>query len=78
MPGPFTRFRPFDLKPGEQRGLLFTGVYAEPCRDRGTGSVDWESVPVKFRFLWRTETVDIPLPDRLAFVFRKEAACSSG
>lgn len=79
IPEPYTRFRPFDLKPGEQRGLIFTGVYAEPCRDRGTpgGSTIWYSIPVRFSFLWRTRTVDVPLPENVSFVFRKSSLCRS-
>jgi hypothetical protein len=77
MPEPYTRFRPFDLKPGQQRGLIFTGVYAEPCRARGTpgGSVVWYSIPLRFSFLWRTETVNVPLPENVSFVFRKTSLC---
>lgn len=77
MPPPYTRFRPFDLKPGEQRGIIFAGVYEEPCRDRGPGggSIDWESIPIRYGFLWRTKTVQVPLPERLAFVFRKSSLC---
>ena len=77
IPEPYTRFRPFDLKPGEQRGLIFAGAYGEPCRNRETGSIDWVSIPVRFSFLWRTATVQVPLPERLAFVFRKTPACRS-
>jgi hypothetical protein len=77
MPGPFTRFRPFDLKPGEQRGLVFTGVFDLPCRDRGPGGgSDFElSIPVRYRFLWHTATADIALPERLAVLFLKSSAC---
>lgn len=74
MPGPFTPFRPFDLRPGEQRGLMFTGVYHEPCPARG-GVIGWSGVPVRFRFLWRTTTVAVALPESLAFDFPKSSAC---
>jgi hypothetical protein len=78
IPEPFTRFRPFDLRPGEQRGIVFSGVYAEPCHSRGAGlSRGWGSIPVRFSFLWRTETVDVPFPEPLTFVFRKSSACRS-
>jgi hypothetical protein len=78
IPTPFTRFRPFDLKPGEQRGLIFAGVYHQPCRTRAAGlSIGWESVPVRFKFLWRTATVPVQLPENLAFVFRKSSLCPS-
>ena len=77
IPAPYRRFHPFDLRPGEQRGLIFSGVYDLPCRDRGPGggSDYLLSLPVRFRFLWRTETVQVPLPERLAVSFPKEAAC---
>jgi hypothetical protein len=76
IPGPFTRFHPFDLPPGGQRGLMFVGTYDDPCPERGLGlSMGWESIPVRFRFLWRTRTVEIPLPEQVTFVFRKSSLC---
>lgn len=76
IPHPYTPFHPFDLAPGQQRGLVFSGVYHEPCRNRApAGSVDWYSIPVRFGFLWRTTTVQIRLPETLAFVFRKGSRC---
>jgi hypothetical protein len=75
---PFEPFHPFDLSPGEQRGIVLSGVYSEPCRDRGSGaSIGWESIPIRYSFLWHTSTVQVPLPQTLAFVFRKSSACAT-
>jgi len=77
MPPPYTRFHPFDLEPGEQRGLIFSGVYDQPCRDRriGGGSDFLLAIPVRFSFLWRTSTAWVNLPERVAVFFPKETAC---
>jgi len=76
MPRPFTPFRPFDLKPGEQRGLIFSGHYDQPCSQRNfEGTTGWGSIPVRFSFLWRTTAVQVPLSDDLSFVYRKGDAC---
>jgi len=74
IPQPFTPFHPFDLKPGEERGIVLRGVYNEPCDIRGTGSINWQSIPVRYSFLWHTSTVQVPLPEPFAFVFRKDAS----
>ncbi len=58
---PYVPFHPFDLKPGQVRLLFIRGVYAH-CHDYGGGSgVVFDSFPVTFSFLWRTERVRIPL-----------------
>lgn len=72
--GPFTRFRPFDLEPGEQRGLMFSGIYDEPCPKQGAVSTNWDAVPIRFSFLWQTKTVQIPLPESVSFV-QKSSDC---
>lgn len=76
---PFVRFRPFELRPGEERLLVFSGVYREPCRERGPGGavVSWDAIPIRFTFLWRTTTVDVKLPQSLAFYFPKGTVCRS-
>jgi hypothetical protein len=72
--GPYVRFRPFDLKPGQERLLLFKGVFA--CRVRGvTPAVALTDFPVRFDFLWRKVTVDLSLPAELAIVFPKNLPC---
>jgi hypothetical protein len=58
---PYVPFRPFDLKPGQDRLLYFDGRYAN-CRDWGGGAaVEVAFFPVTFGFLWRRETVRLPL-----------------
>jgi hypothetical protein len=73
---PLVRFRPFDLKPGSIRWLVFKGVYActtgmGGSRRLGFGSVTRDAIPVRFSFLWRTATASIPLGDPLTITFHK-------
>ena len=69
---PLERFRPFDLKPGSFRWLVFKGVYACTTGMGGSGAgVTREAIQVRFRFLWRTGTAVIPLADPLTFSFPK-------
>ncbi|HJU36650.1 MAG TPA: hypothetical protein VJ716_04430 [Gaiellaceae bacterium] len=69
---PLERFRPFDLQPGETRWLVFKGVYAcTTGMGGGGGGVVREAIPVRFRFLWRTATVLIPLDEPLTITFPK-------
>jgi hypothetical protein len=77
IPGPFTPFHSFDLKPGEQRGLMFSGVFDLPCRDRGPGggSDFLLAIAVRYSFLWHTATTAVTLPERLAVFFPKRSAC---
>lgn len=71
----YLRFHPFDMKPGEVRVLELQGSYTN-CRGwvGRTGSegplVDF---PVRYRFLWRTATANIRLPEPLAFVYQKDS-----
>jgi hypothetical protein len=69
---PLERFHPFDLKPGQVRWLMFKGVYACTTGMSGGGGVIWESIGIRFKFLWRTATASIPLDDPLTIDFRKE------
>lgn len=32
--------------------------------------------PVRYRFLWRTVTAEVPFPEELAIVFKKTNNCS--
>ena len=69
---PLERFRPFDLHPGETRWLVLKGVYAcTTGMSGGGGGVIREAIPVRFSFLWRTETTFVPARDPLAITFRK-------
>lgn len=75
FPRPFRAFHPFDLKPGQVRVLELQGVYAH-CRNwRGQGSQLIADFPIRYRFLWRTATAEIPLPEPLAIVFPKGFRC---
>jgi hypothetical protein len=76
FPGPFRRFHAFDMKPGEVRVLELEGVYAN-CRewDGQSGAETLSAFPVRYRFLWRTATADIQLPEELAIVFPKGFRC---
>jgi hypothetical protein len=73
---PLERFRPFDMKPGSFRWLVFKGVFA--CTtgmgspDPGYVAVTREGFPVRFRFLWRTATASIPLGEPLEIDFSEE------
>lgn len=72
--GPYTRFRPFDLEPGQVRLLFFRGVLA--CRVNGANvGIGLTDFPVRFSFLWRTATVYIPLDEQLAIVFPSGFRC---
>lgn len=70
MPLPSGRFRPLDLKPGYTLALYLQGVYHARAGDCGPGSFSeiLYSFPVRFSFLWKTATTDIPLPENLAIV----------
>jgi len=70
MTRPYERFRPFDLKPHQIAFLVFKGVYA--CHTgAGAGlTMTYSDFPIRYKFLWRTATTAIPLPEDLAFVFR--------
>jgi hypothetical protein len=71
IPQANTPFHPVDLKPGDVIFLLFKGVYA--CNTGwGAGTAEtFDDFPVRYRFLWRTATTNIPLPESLAFSFPK-------
>jgi hypothetical protein len=77
FPGALQGFHPFDMKPGERRELELKGVYAHCRYWRAGGSHLITDFPVRYRFLWRTATADIPLPEPLAIVFPKGFRCFS-
>ena len=79
MEGPYTRFHPFDLAPGQVRLLFYKGVYAH-CRYWTSGSSTvWTAFPLRYSFLWKTATADIQLTpnNQLAIVFPKGFRCFS-
>ena len=72
FPEDLVRFRPFDLKPGQERALLLRGVYKADCRNWPPGgATGLFELPIRFSFLWKTATVNLRLPEQLAIVFRK-------
>lgn len=66
---PLERFHPFDLHPGKTRWLVFKGVYACTTGMGGGTGLTRDALPVRFSFLWRTETTFVPLEDPLAITF---------
>lgn len=73
--GPLTPFRPFSLRPGQTRLILLKGIYGN-CRAWAAGSIAGiDSIPVRFSYLWKTTTVEIPLVSRLAIVMPRRG-CS--
>jgi hypothetical protein len=75
IPGPLAPFRPFDLEPGQERMLVLRGRFAH-CRDwpGGTG-VTFDHMPVRFSFLWRTETTSVPLSSPLVIQVPERRDC---
>ena len=77
FPRPYKPFRPFDMKPGEVRVLELRGVYAHCRHWVGGGSQLITDFPVRFKFLWRTATAHISLPEDLAIVVPKGFRCEA-
>lgn len=69
-------FRPFTLAPGHSVILVLRGVYR--CRGGWKGSDGETSIdhlPVRYGFLWRKATANVPLPSELVFVYKKNISC---
>ena len=70
----FLRFHPFDMQPGSFRLLLFKGVF----RCNGSqimgkqDALTYSDFPIRYSFLWRTATAEIPLDQPLHISFAKE------
>jgi len=78
MEDPWKPFHPFDLHPGEIRWLAFKGVYDCSKYSLGPGVADtWVDFPVRFKFLWRTETAEIPLDTSQLTFSGPEEGCSA-
>jgi HAAS domain-containing protein len=76
---PLERFRPFDLHPGETRWLVLKGVYAcTTGMSGGGGAVGSDAIPVRFSFLWRTETTFVTVLDPLTITFTKKGCPPGG
>lgn len=81
---PLVPFHPFDLHPGEIRWLVWRGVYA--CTTGATGLASGkgetvstnEAIHVRYRFLWRTATAEIPLQEPLTMSFDKKGCPLGG
>jgi hypothetical protein len=59
--GPYERFRPFDLKPGQARNLLIRGAYGSCHFVPSLATVRVDAFPIRYSFLWKTATAQIPL-----------------
>jgi hypothetical protein len=62
------------MRPGSFRWLVFKGVFAcTTGMGAGPGStgVTWESIGIRYRFLWRTAAASIPLDNPLTITFPK-------
>jgi hypothetical protein len=68
-------FQPFDLKPGMRAFLELDGIYAHCGSWTGTGTTTLYDFPVRYSFLWKTATAEVPLPEELAIVFKKQNNC---
>lgn len=77
MPLPSGPFRPVDLKPGYTLVLYWEGVFHARRGSCGPGGYTEaiDEFPVRYRFLWRTTTTFIPLPEELAVVTKKSKPC---
>lgn len=72
--GPYMRFHPFDLRPGEVRLLFFAGRNCLPGT-AGVTAAD-SGFDVRFHFLWRTAAPLVALPQKLAIIVPKNAPCA--
>lgn len=73
---PWIPFKPFDLKPGDERGIVLRGTYGESCAYRMPGlSTGFDAIPIRFDALWHTKTASVPLNEPVFFVFTKASAC---
>jgi HAAS domain-containing protein len=61
--GGYEPFQPFDLKPGQVRSVMLAGIYGN-CSGRPSQLTDisLSDFPVRYSFLWKTATAEIPLP----------------
>lgn len=67
--GPYEPFHPFELKPGQLRSLLYTGVYGDcSAAARSLLPISVSDFPIRFSFLWKTATTRLPLPRTLEII----------
>jgi hypothetical protein len=67
--GPYERFRPFTLKAHQAVFLLSRGVWACRTEMAHGGALIYSQFQVRYRFLWRTTTTWIELPEQLGVEF---------
>ena len=66
--GPDVPFHPIDLPPNGVIFVFYKGVYA--CHaPEDAGALIYTYFPVRWSFLWRTTTTEIPLDEPLAILF---------
>lgn len=61
--GGYEPFQPFDLKPGQVRSVMLAGSYGDCSGGLSQlTTIHLSDFPVRYSFLWRTATAEIPLP----------------
>ena len=59
-------FQPVDLEPGQMVMVVLRGVWHMDCVRAGAGSLTPpRDFPIKYSFLWKTTTAEIPIPGGL-------------
>ncbi len=75
---PLVPFHPFELEPGQERWLVFKGVFSCTGGHVAPGEANtWTEIGVRYGFLWRTATAEIPLDTPLEISFPK-GGCAPG
>ena len=74
----YERFHPFTLKPRQYVFLVFKGVFACHTGTALGSAATYSDFPLRYRFLWRTTTISIPLHDPLAIIFRTSCPPPTG
>jgi hypothetical protein len=64
-------FHPFDLRPGQYGDLFLRGVWACHAETDPGATLTLHDFPVRYTFLWRTGTAEIPLFNTLEIQFPK-------
>ena len=72
--GPYTRFHPFDLQPGQAR-LLFIEALHPSCTEAPGSTFVVNGFSVRFSFLWRSATALIPLDQQQLAVITPKEGC---
>jgi len=61
--GGYEPFQPFDLKPGQVRSVMLAGSYGNCSGGLSQlTTIHLSDFPVRYSFLWKTATAEIPLP----------------